>query len=99
MEKIIVEIEKDLEPIFGSFLSNREKDITLLNEAISVPDFKAIESIGHKLAGNAGSYGLPDLGEIGAQLEQSAIDTELDKIKEQLNSYQDYLARLEIKFV
>ncbi|MCP4914038.1 MAG: Hpt domain-containing protein [Oligoflexia bacterium] len=99
MEKIVVEIDKDLEPIFGSFLTNRQKDIELLKDAIANSSFDSIESIGHKLAGNAGSYGLPDLGEIGARLEQSAIDNDLSAIETDFQKYTDYLNNLEIKFV
>ena len=99
MEKIVVEIDKDLEPIFGSFLANRQKDVDLLKDAIASSSYDSIESIGHKLAGNAGSYGLSDLGEIGARLEQSAIDSDMAAIEEDYKKYCDYLNNLEIKFV
>ena len=99
MDKIQVEIDKDLEPIFDSFLGNRKKDLDMLNDAISSSDFKTVETIGHKLAGNAGSYGLPDLGHIGGKLEDCAISQEIEKIKALYQDYKDYINNLEIKFV
>jgi HPt (histidine-containing phosphotransfer) domain-containing protein len=97
-EKNIVSVDKDLEEIIPSFLENRKKDLTLLDQAIEQNDFAAIEVIGHKLAGNAGSYGFPDLGEIGCSIELQAEKKNSDTLRELIASYKSYMETLEIKY-
>ena len=97
-EKIIVTIDADLEEIIPTFLENRQKDIGKIDQALESMDLKAIESIAHKLAGNAGSYGLDELGELGASLESACQAENKEKVDELCQGYKDYLSRLEIKF-
>ncbi len=97
-QTITVTIDADLEEIIPTFLQNRQKDIVSIAEALTSNDYATIESIAHKLAGNAGSYGLDDLGEIGSKLEAACQTNDIDKIKSYCQSYGDYLAQLEIKF-
>lgn len=97
-EKIIVTIDADLEEIIPTFLENRQKDIGKIDQALESMDLKAIESIAHKLAGNAGSYGLDELGELGASLESACQSENKEKVDELCQGYKDYLSRLEIKF-
>jgi hypothetical protein len=97
-EKIVVTIDADLEEIIPTFLDNRHKDLVKIDQALASKDLKAIESIAHKLAGNAGSYGLDQLGELGASLESSCQEGDKDKVDKLCQEYKDYLSRLEIKF-
>lgn len=97
-DTIVVKIDKDLEDIIPSFLENRRKDLEKVKDAISQNDFKTIESIAHKLAGNAGSYGLDDLGEIGMKLEVAASKEEFPLVEELFQNYRDYMNKLTIEF-
>ena len=97
-EKIIVSVDADLEEIIPTFLENRQKDLVQIDQALGAMDLKAIESIAHKLAGNAGSYGLDQLGELGATLESACQAGDKDKVDQLCQQYKDYLANLEIKF-
>lgn len=97
-EKIIVTVDADLEEIIPTFLENRHKDQDIMKNALETNDLATIESIAHKLAGNAGSYGLDELGEIGAQLESACQSGDRDSVKELFRNYSNYLANLEIKY-
>ena len=97
-EKIIITVDKDLEEIMPMFLTNRNKDIGLLEEAMSSKDFKKIEVIAHKLAGNAGSYGIPDLGDIGSTMESAAGKNEEEAIEGLIQEYKRYLEKLVVEF-
>ena len=97
-EKIVVKIDEDLEEIIPTFLENRNKDLSAINEALSTGDIPSIEVIAHKLAGNAGSYGLHDLGEIGVALEKSCQSEDTNEVKAIYEKYVDYMNRLEIEF-
>jgi len=96
--KIQITIDADLKDIMPTFLSNRIKDLSSILEAIKTNDIKTIQVIGHKLAGNAGSYGLPDLGQIGVNLEMAAIKQDLISIKSLLIEYKNYMEKLEIVY-
>lgn len=93
-----ISVDADLKDIMPTFLSNRMKDLGAILDAIKSNDIKAIQVIGHKLAGNAGSYGLPDLGQIGVNLEMAAIKQDINSIKSLLIEYKNYMENLEIVY-
>lgn len=97
-DKIVISVDKDLKEIMPMFLENRNKDISLLKTAISSKDFAQITVIGHKLAGNAGSYGFPDLGDIGVAIESAAISKLGDEILKLIDSYEFYLSNLVVEY-
>lgn len=97
-EKIIVKIDPDLEEIIPTFLSNRESDITKLNNFFSENDVQQIQVIAHKLAGNAGSYGFDDLGKIGHKMEEACKENKVQEIEALIKEYSDYISRLEVSY-
>lgn len=97
-EKIVVTIDADLQEIIPTFLENRRKDIEAIKSALETNDLASIETIAHKLAGNAGSYGLDDLGEIGAKMESACQSGDSGETKDLFNSYCTYLENLEINY-
>ncbi|PIP90291.1 MAG: hypothetical protein COW01_02475 [Bdellovibrionales bacterium CG12_big_fil_rev_8_21_14_0_65_38_15] len=78
---------KDLIP---GYLENREKEIETLYGFVSDRNLSEINKIGHKLAGNAGSYGLEELGKVGEKLE---FATDLSDISQLLSEYKKLLQR------
>lgn len=97
-EKIVVKIDAELKDIIPTFLENRHKDIVTIEKALETKDLQTVESVAHKLAGNAGSYGLPDLGNIGSNLEAACQREDLAEVQKLYLSYRSYLQSLEIEF-
>ena len=97
-EPIIVFIDEDLKEIVPSFLDNRRKDITLIATHLPNQEWTHIESIAHKLAGNAGSYGFNDLGQIGAKLEQACQEGNTDEATKLCAQYKEYIEHLKVEF-
>lgn len=95
---IIVTIDSDLEEIIPTFLANRQKDLTQIQGFINNSNWDCIESIAHKLAGNAGSYGLHELGKIGAALEDACKKKEMHAILDLCEQYKLYMTNLQIEF-
>ncbi|GAB4012265.1 MAG: hypothetical protein Fur0010_07970 [Bdellovibrio sp.] len=95
-KKVTKIIDADLKDIMPTFLENRQKDLNNIQQALQNKDFKSIQVIGHKLAGNAGSYGLADLGEIGAKIEMSAIKQDYDELNHLYQQFVEYMGSLEI---
>ena len=97
--KIRVQVDKDLADIMPTFLNNRNKDIELITKSLSTGDLAGIESVAHKLAGNAGGYGLADLGIIGREMETSAKQKNMEQVQKLFQKMKDYLANLDIEFI
>lgn len=94
----IVTIDSDLEEIVPGFLENRKKDLLQIQEHLQSSSWAHIESIAHKLAGNAGSYGFNDLGEIGANLEDACQASDIEAIKLYCEQYRDYMESLQVEY-
>jgi len=99
MAKFTIQVDKDLSDIMPGFLNNRAKDIGTINANIQSGDFKSIEVIGHKLAGNAGGYGMAELGLIGKELENAAKNHQKSEVEQLFRRMKDYLSNVEIKYV
>lgn len=98
LEKIIVNIDPDLEELIPGFLENRVKDIEILKNAAGKRDFAALKSVGHSLKGVGGGYGFAKITELGAGIEASAKDNDMEKINQLISDLADYLQRIEIKY-
>ncbi len=98
-EKKVVEIDKEIADIVPGFLANRNKELITLKEAISKNNFAELRNIGHKISGNAGSYGFDELGAIGAKLENSAIKKDLQSAKSNIEAIEEYLKSIEVKYI
>ncbi len=98
-KKYHYEIESFLEPIFPDFLNDRKTDLEEEEQAVNKKDFKTLSLLGHKLAGNAGSYGLPELGDLGKELESSAHDENYDRCKEIHLQIKEFLENLTVDFI
>ena len=96
---IVYKIDSDLKEIIPNFMNGRKKDIGLLETAIKESDFAEIQSIGHKLKGNAGSYGFDGLGDIGHGIEKAAKESKLEEIEQLFDDYKKHLEQIEIEYV
>jgi HPt (histidine-containing phosphotransfer) domain-containing protein len=77
--------------LIPQYLANRRKELDALDSAIAQGDFDLIQSIGHKLKGNAGSYGFDALTTLGDSFEQAGKNRDLDSAKNCLVQYSQYL--------
>ena len=96
---IIYKIDSDLKDIVPNFMNGRKKDIVTLDTAIKEKNFAEIQSVGHKLKGNAGSYGFDGLSEIVAGMEKAAKEQKLDIIEKLYADYKSHLEQIQIEFV
>jgi len=93
-----INISREMEDIVIQFLKNRSTDLLVLDKSLKKNNFSEIENIGHQIAGNSGSYGFSDLGEMGENLEKYAIQQDKEKIKRQILEIASYLENLKINF-
>ena len=51
-----------------------------LGAALDACDDQAVAALAHRIAGNAGMFGYPELSEVAAELENAAIDGDHQKV-------------------
>lgn len=91
-------IDKELEEIFPDYLENRRKEIKDLKKFVEHQDFASLKVVAHRLAGNAGSYGLDELSRIGAQMEADSLKGDLRSIAKYVQDIETYLANLTFEY-
>lgn len=74
------------------YLERRQTDYENCQKAISEKNFEALKHIGHQIKGNAVTFGYDDLGEIAIDLEQSAIQQDMEKLNAIMARFSDFLA-------
>lgn len=97
-EKIVVNVDIDLEDLIPGFLQNRSKEFESLHDALERQDFQSIQSIGHSLKGVGGGYGFDGMSDLGAKIEALAEAQELAELTDIIKQYENYLERIEIVF-
>ncbi len=99
VESIIVQVEAYLERILPRYLVGRREEVVSLLGRTNSDDLDTIRVFGHRMKGTGGAYGLDAITEIGNTLEQAAIHQSINEIEELLDSFLNYLDRLEVIYV
>lgn len=73
------------------YISNRRKDLEQLKESILIRNFSFIASKAHNLKGTAESFGFPELGLIGTNLESAALENDELATAEQVKKFESWL--------
>jgi HPt (histidine-containing phosphotransfer) domain-containing protein len=91
MEAQFREKMKDLVP---RYLADIRQDVVLLEGLLEQGNLERIRSIGHVLKGTGSSFGFPELTYWGAAIEESALQADRRKLREQIAAVVAFLARL-----
>lgn len=98
-DKIIIEVDSDLEDLIPGFLERRQQDLQTLRDALNSADFARIGQLAHTLKGVGGGYGFDAITSISQQLQQAAENRSATEIEANLAELTDYLARIEVVYV
>ena len=98
-EKIIIQVDCELEDLMPLFMDTRKRDMDGLAKGLASKDFAALAVIGHGMKGSGGAFGFQLVTDIGAIIEDSALINDTDTIEKQLIVLRDYLARVEVQYV
>lgn len=99
VDRIIVHVEAYLEGILPRYLVGRREEVVSLLGGAMPDDLDTIRVFGHRMKGTGGAYGLDAITEIGNTLEQAAIHQSINEIEDLLDSFLNYLDRLEVVYV
>jgi len=93
-----VTVAKDLADLIPSFMSNRRKEFEALRAAHVASDFEELRRLGHRMKGAGSSYGFDFVSTVGKTIEDAAKASDVATIGTTLDSYEDYLAKVEIVY-
>lgn len=97
-DRIVVQVDPDIEELIPEFLQRRHTDIAAISDALKKGDYETIRILGHSMKGSGGGYGFDAISDIGRRLEQAAKDKHLEEIHKQTKALSDYLERLEVTY-
>lgn len=98
INKKIVRVDADLEPIMPRFFEIRRDDIQLINEALEKNDYETITRIGHSMKGAGAGYGFEYITEIGINIEEAGKNRDLERIKRWAWELSAYLESVEVVY-
>ena len=96
--KLDVVVDEELAAIVPKFLSNVRRNPPAIAAALARGDFGAIRSLGHNMKGTGGSFGLPQISEIGDQLERAAKEQNADSVRTVTAQLVQFLDSVDIRF-
>lgn len=97
-ETYVVTVQKDLEDLVPTFLSNRAKEAEALRAALDKGDMEQLRQLGHRMKGVGNSYGFEKVSVLGKLIEDHAKITDKAALEGCLADYADYLAKVKVVY-
>ena len=95
---VSVIVDRDLEDLIPGYLSNRERDVAKVAEALAAGDFETLRVIGHSMKGSGGGYGFDALSDLGSQIEQAALARNAEAVRMANAELRSYLQQVEVVY-
>ncbi len=93
-DQALEELENQIAALAPQYLNHRRQELGELKGLLENASFEKIQSLGHRLKGNAKSYGFEELGWIGKRLEEAAEKTDAAEIQSLIFETESYLNRV-----
>lgn len=95
-QPIRIPVDPDLIDLIPGYVNNRWADVEALERALENEDFDAAQTLGHTMKGSGGGYGLHQVTEIGAGIEEAAKASDAGVIRSRIAELKDFLERVEV---
>lgn len=97
--KNVVKVDAELADLMPVYLQSRREELARIAGLLKAGDFSALQTIGHKLHGSGGGFGLDFLTDLGMRMESSAQAGDKSAFEEQAAELKDFLDSVEIEFL
>jgi HPt (histidine-containing phosphotransfer) domain-containing protein len=98
-DRILVEVESELEPIVPEFLDNRKMDCTRIETLLAAESFGEIRTLSHRMKGSGGSYGFDEISLLGEAMEEAAVAEDRETILQAIRQLAAYLDKVDVIYV
>jgi HPt (histidine-containing phosphotransfer) domain-containing protein len=92
----LVKVDPLVLPLLPEYLRNRAGDLVKLDAALAAGDFPALRKLGHNMRGSAGAYGLPPLSDIGARMEDAAVQRDSAAVADAVAAMRAFLPTVKL---
>ena len=92
---MITRVPKDMERYVTQYIGMAKEQLA---DALRPGPAARFRTLGHNLKGSAPSFGLSELGRLGAVLEAAAIAEDQSALEDAVHALQTYLAGVQIEF-
>jgi histidine phosphotransfer protein HptB len=96
--QITVEIDRELEEIVPTFLTNRKNDLQTLRNALTTRDFRTLQTLGHRMKGDGGGFGFDQITEIGTAMELAAKLEDCSSLEQHIAQLKDFLRKVTVVY-
>lgn len=93
-----MQVDPDLEDLIPSFIANRQIDIQTIASALNLEDFITLRRVGHNLRGAGAAFGFDRVSDMGARLEEAALASNAEGIREVADQLAAYMRRAAIVY-
>lgn len=97
-QRILVQVDPELEDLIPGFLESRHKDVESMRQALDRRDYDDIRVLGHRMKGSGGGYGFETISQIGSALEKAALEENDAEIQRHLKELAFYLEHVEVTY-
>lgn len=78
------------------YLRRRMEDIERLRVSLEQEDYTFAQKVGHQVKGNAVTFDVPQIAQLGFDLEKAAIKKDKDKVKLLIQKMESVIATTEM---
>jgi CheY-like chemotaxis protein len=96
-EGIVIHTDPALKDLIPDFLKELRQKSLLLRKYLKEEEFEKIQSIGHRMKGEGGTYGFNVVTDLGAGIHKAAIEKDSLKIRHLSEALSRYLDRVILK--
>jgi HPt (histidine-containing phosphotransfer) domain-containing protein len=96
--RFVAHVSVELQDLIPDFLESQQRNLQEIREAADTCAFHTILAVGHRMKGDAGSYGFDGLHEMGLAIEQAARERNTDRIRRLVAQATMYLDRVTIVY-
>lgn len=97
-DRELVSIDASFEPLVPKFMTNRKKEVVVMQEALTAKDFDTVRKVAHGMKGAGGSYGFDRITDMAAVVEQAAKTGDASTIERDLPALGSYLDRVKVVY-
>lgn len=96
IEKNRIIIDTDMRALVDVYLTRREAELQVLQQALEERNFDELSNIGHQLKGSGAAYGFAEYSELGHALEVAAQANDIATAELLVQQLAQYYAGIEI---
>lgn len=88
-----------MEDLVPEFLEDLNEEMEIMSNALEEGDYDTLRRLAHGYKGAAANYGMGDLSALYKAIEMAAREQSIDEVHAKFAHAEEYLAKLEVKYL